>query len=32
MGATMIGDVENVRGTWTALCDTAGVQNTGFKW
>jgi hypothetical protein len=32
MGATLIGDVENVEGTWTALCDTAGLQNTGFRW
>ena len=24
MGATMIGDVEDVDGTWMALCDTAG--------
>ncbi|HEX9881040.1 MAG TPA: hypothetical protein VGA65_00885 [Hyphomicrobium sp.] len=32
MGATMIGDVENVDGTWTALCDTGGMQNTGFRW
>ncbi len=32
MGATMIGDVENVDGTWMALCDTGGVQNTGFRW
>jgi len=32
MGATLIGDVENVDGTWTALCDTGGMQNTGFRW
>jgi len=32
MGATLIGDVENVEGTWTALCDTGGMQNTGFRW
>lgn len=32
MGATLIGDVEKVDGTWTALCDTGGVQNTGFRW
>jgi hypothetical protein len=32
MGATMIGDVEDVDGTWTALCDTGGMQNTGFRW
>lgn len=32
MGATMIGDVEDVDGVWTALCDTAGPQNTGFRW
>ena len=32
MGATLVGDVENVDGTWTALCDTGGVQNTGFRW
>jgi hypothetical protein len=32
MGATMIGDVEDVDGTWMALCDTAGPQNTGFRW
>ena len=31
MGATMIGDVEDVDGVWTALCDTAGLQNTGFR-
>jgi hypothetical protein len=28
MGATLIGDVEDVDGTWTALCDTAGLQST----
>lgn len=32
MGATMIGDVEDVDGTWMALCDTAGPQSTGFRW
>jgi hypothetical protein len=32
MGATLIGDVEDVDGTWMALCDTAGPQNTGFRW
>lgn len=32
MGATMIGDVEDVDGVWMALCDTAGPQNTGFRW
>lgn len=32
MGATMIGDVEDVDGVWTALCDTAGPQNTGYRW
>ena len=32
MGATMIGDVEDVDGTWTALCDTGCMQNTGFRW
>ncbi|MGH8708587.1 MAG: hypothetical protein ACREVD_11090 [Burkholderiales bacterium] len=25
MGATLIGDVEKVDGTWTALCDTGGI-------
>ena len=32
LGATLIGDIEEVEGTWTALCDTGGAQNTGFKW
>ena len=32
MGATLIGDVEEVDGTWTAACDTGGTQNTGFNW
>jgi hypothetical protein len=32
MGAILIGDVEKVDGTWTALCDTAGLQNTGSRW
>ncbi len=32
MGATLIGDIEEVDGTWTAVCDTGGTQNTGFKW
>jgi len=32
MGATLIGDIEEVDGTWTAVCDTGGAQNTGFKW
>jgi hypothetical protein len=32
MGATLIGDIEEVDGAWTAVCDTVGTQNTGFKW
>lgn len=32
MGATLIGDVELVDGAWTALCDTGGEQNPGFRW
>jgi hypothetical protein len=32
MGASLVGDIEEVDGTWTALCDTGGTQNTGFKW
>ena len=32
MGATLIGDIEELDGTWTAACDTGGTQNTGFKW
>jgi hypothetical protein len=32
MGATLIGDIEEVDGTWTAVCDTGGTQNIGFKW
>jgi hypothetical protein len=32
MGATLIGDIEELDGTWTAVCDTGGTQNTGFKW
>jgi len=32
MGGTLIGDVENVDGTWTALCDTGGTRNTGSRW
>jgi hypothetical protein len=31
MGATLIGDIEEVAGTWTAVCDTGGTQNSGFK-
>ena len=31
-GATPIGDIEEVDGEWTALCDTAGIQNTGYRW
>jgi hypothetical protein len=31
MGATLIGDIEDVDGTWTAVCDTGGAQNTSFK-
>jgi hypothetical protein len=31
MGATLIGDIEEVGGAWTAVCDTVGAQNTGFK-
>jgi hypothetical protein len=27
MGATLIGDIEDVDGTWTALCDTGGTRN-----
>ena len=32
MGATLIGEIEEIDGTWTAVCDTGGTQNTGFKW
>ena len=32
IGATLIGDIEEIDGTWTAVCDTGGTQNTGFKW
>jgi hypothetical protein len=32
MGATLIGDIEELDGTWTAACDTGGTQSTGFKW
>jgi hypothetical protein len=31
MGATLIGDIEELDGAWTAVCDTVGTQNTGFK-
>ena len=31
-GATQIGEIEEVDGEWTALCDTAGIQNTGYRW
>jgi hypothetical protein len=31
MGATLIGDIEDVDGIWTAVCDTGGAQNTRFK-
>jgi hypothetical protein len=27
MGATLIGDIEDVDGTWTALCDTGGTRS-----
>jgi hypothetical protein len=30
MGATLIGEIEEIDGTWTAVCDTGGTQN-GFK-
>jgi len=30
--AALIGDIEEIDGTWTAVCDTGGTQNTGFKW
>jgi hypothetical protein len=32
MGAALIGDIEEIDGTWTAVCDTGGTQSTGFKW
>ena len=32
MGATLIGEIEEVDGTWTAVCDTGGTENTGFRW
>ena len=32
MGATLVGDIEKVDGTWTALCDTGGIRDTGFRW
>ena len=32
MGAALIGDIEEVDGTWTAVCDTGGTQNSGFRW
>jgi hypothetical protein len=31
MGATLIGEVEELDGLWTALCDTGGTQNNGFS-
>ena len=31
-GATPIGDIEEIDGQWVAMCDTAGIQNTGFRW
>lgn len=32
MGATLIGDVEEVDGIWAVVCDTGGIQDTGYKW
>ncbi len=32
LGASLQGEVEEVDGEWIAVCDTAGAQNTGFKW
>ena len=32
MGAALIGDIEEIDGTWTAVCDTGGTQNSGFRW
>ena len=31
-GAAPIGEVEEIDGAWVAMCDTAGVQNSGFRW
>ena len=31
-GATPIGEIEEVDGEWVAMCDTAGIQNTGYRW
>jgi len=28
----LVGEIEEINGTWTAVCDTGGAQNTGFKW
>ena len=31
-GATPIGHIEEIDGQWVAMCDTASIQNTGFRW
>ena len=31
-GAELIGEIEEENGEWVAVCDTGGVQNTGYRW
>ena len=32
LGAELIGEIEEENGEWVAVCDTGGVQNTGYRW
>ena len=32
MGATLVTEAEESDGEWVAVCDSGGVQNTGYRW
>ena len=32
LGGELIGEIEEENGQWVAICDTAGIKNTGFRW
>lgn len=32
LGGDLIGEIEEENGQWVAICDTAGIKNTGFRW
>ena len=32
LGGELIGEIEEQNGQWVAICDTAGIKNTDFRW